>query len=289
MKTSKKISLLLFTVFTTSLVAQIQTTSLASVDVSSVQLDKVNVNDEIIDDNAIQSYTGSFVIKNGNLVFIPDDCTLNKTGVLLKDLSGKKFKAKKWLKRVKKSPNKRLDFITIKGVSSSNHPVIFSKKVTKPLKKAKIWSSGTSSAYLIAAQELYQHTIELRNKYNYFSVSVNEVDDPTLGKITEYSLFDSKCKKLTPEEIKNLSDKDLDGLNNSIKIGGDLLLKQAALTLLATQSTSEIASASIFDKIPMGKDAATAGVFQAAIVAQLPKIVSNLKESKKYIEQLRAE
>ena len=86
-----------------------------------------------------------------------------------------------------------------------------------------------------------------------------------------------------------MSDKELNGLNNSLKIGGGLLLKQAALTGLAALSTKEIATASPFQKITMGKDAITAGVFQAAIIAQLPKIVNNLKESKKYIEQLKAE
>ncbi len=264
-------------------------TNLNAVNLSEVNLDDVNIDSDIINDNSIQTYSGSFVNEGGKLVFKPNDCALNPTGLLLKSLNGKKFKAKKWLKKVKKTPKKELEYVLIKGVKAPNSPVIFVKKVTKPLKKAKSWSGGNSYLYLTAAQELYQKTIELRENYNLFSVDIKEVEDPTLGTITEYTLYDSKCNKLTPEQVKKMSNKELDGLNNSLKIGGGLLLKQAALTGLAALSTQEITTAGTFDKILMGKDAVTAGVFQAAIIAQLPKIIKNLKESKKYIDQLRAE
>jgi hypothetical protein len=214
---------------------------------------------------------------------------MNGQGMLLKDLDGGDFKSKKWLKEVEKSDNKIVDQVIVIGIKAPNEPVIFVKKATIPLKTVKTWSSGTASLYLGAAQELYQNTIKLREDYNLFSVSIEEVEDATLGKITEYTLYDNKCNKLSPDEIKKMSDKELNGLNNSLKIGGGLLLKQAALTGLAALSTNEIASAGMLDKIMMGKDAGTAGIFQAAIVAQLPKIVKNLEASKKYIEQLRGE
>ncbi|MEE9409052.1 MAG: hypothetical protein V3V28_13370 [Polaribacter sp.] len=289
MKTIKTfcIGLLLFSSLT--ITSQNFTSSLSSVDLSTVNLNNVNVNDEIINDNSIETYSGSFVIQNGNLVFKSNDCTLKASGLLLKSINGKKFRTKKWMKKVKKSPNKELEYILIKGVKSPSSPVIFVKKVSKPLKKAKSWSGGNSYLYLTAAQELYQKTIQLRENYNLFSVAIEEVEDPVLGKITEYTLYDSKCNRMSPEDIKKMSSKELNSVNNSLKIGGGLLLKQTALTALAALSTQEIATASIFDKITMGKDAITAGVFQAAIIAQLPKIISNLKESKKYIDQLKSE
>ncbi|QNM86291.1 hypothetical protein H9W90_03990 [Polaribacter pectinis] len=281
------LGILLFSCLT--IVGQNFTSNLSAVDLSTVDLNSVNVNDEIIDDNSIETYSGSFIIQDGNLVFKSDDCTLKGSGMLLKSISGKSFKTKKWIKKVKKEPNKEMQYVLIKGVKSSNSPVIFVKKVTKPLKKAKSWSGGSSYLYLTAAQELYKKTIELRENYDLFSVDIEEVDDPVLGKITEYTLYDSKCNKMSPDDIKKMSDKELNSVNNSLKIGGGLLLKQAALTGLAALSTQEIATASMFQKVTMGKDAITAGVFQAAIIAQLPKIVSNLKESKKYIDQLKAE
>jgi hypothetical protein len=264
-------------------------TNLNSVNLSEVNLDNVSIDNEIINDNSLETYSGSFFIEGGQLVFKSNDCTLNASGVLLKSISGKVFKSKKWIKKVKKEPNKELEYVLIKGIAVSNSPVIFVKKVTKPLKNTKTWSGGSSYLYLTAAQELYQKTISLRENYNLFSVAIEEVDDPALGKITEYTLYDTKCNKISPDQIKKMSDKELNGLNNSLKIGGGLILKQAALTGLAALSTQEIATASMFDKVLMGKDAVTAGVFQAAIIAQLPKIVSNLKKSKKYIEQLKAE
>ncbi|TXD48147.1 MULTISPECIES: hypothetical protein [unclassified Polaribacter] len=192
-------------------------------------------------------------------------------------------------KKVENSKNNELNYILIKGVKAQNSPVIFVKKITKPLKKAKYWSGGSSYLYLSAAQELYKNTIELRETYNLFSVDINEIDDPALGKITAYTLYDAKCNKMSSDQIKNLGSKELNDVNNSLKIGGDLLLKQAALTALAALSTQEITMANMMDKVLMGKDAITAGVFQAAIIAQLPKIVNNLKASKEYIEQLKAE
>jgi hypothetical protein len=266
-----------------------QESILTSINLSEVRLDDVSLDNEIINDNSLETYSGSFVIEEGKLIFKSNDCTLNSSGMLLKSINGKNFNTKKWVKKVKKESNKELEYILIKGIKASNSPVIFVKKVTKPLKNAKTWSGGSSYLYLTAAQELYQKTIRLRENYDLFSVAIEEVDDPELGKITEYTLYDSKCNKIAPEQIKKMSDKELNGLNNSLKIGGGLLLKQAALTGLAVLSTKEIATASTFQKITMGKDAVTAGVFQAAIIAQLPKIVNNLKESKKYIEQLKAE
>lgn len=288
----KKLTIICLGIFflsTYSISCQSTKTSLASVNLSEVNLNDVNIDKSIINDNSIETFSGSFINEGGKLIFKPNDCSLNPSGLLLKNFSGKNFKAKKWLKKVKKTNNKQLNYILVKGVKAPNDPVIFVKKVTKPLKKAKTWSNGNSYLYLTAAQELYQKTIELRENYNLFSVDIKEVDDPELGSITEYTLYDSKCNKIAPEDIKKMTEKDLDGLNNSLKIGGGLLLKQAALTGLAALSTQEIAAASMFDKITMGKDAVTAGIFQAAIIAQLPKIVKNLKESKKYIEQLKAE
>lgn len=269
--------------------AQNQSTDLNLVDLNKINLQAVNLNSEILNDNSIETYSGSFVNKNGKLVFISKDCTLKASGILLKKISGKSFKTKKWLKKVKKAPNKVLENILIQGIKAPNSPVIFVKKVTKPLKKAKTWSSGSSYLYLTAAQDLYKKTIDLRENYNLFSVSIDEVDDPVLGKLTEYTLYDSKCKKLSPEDIKKISNTELDGLNNSLKIGGGLILKQAALTALAALSTQEILTAGYAQKLLKGKDALTAGVFQTAIIAQLPKIIKNLKESKKYIDQLQAE
>lgn len=280
------LGILMLTCFVTT--AQ-STTALNAVDLNTVNLNSVNVNDEFIDDNSLETYSGILVIMDGKLVFKPNDCTLKGFGVLLKSISSKKFKTKKWIKRVKKAPNKKLKNVLIKGVKASNSPVIFVEKVTKPLKKVKTWSSGNSYLYLTTAQELYEKTIDLRENYNLFSVDIQEVDDPALGKITEYTLYDAKCNKMSPDDIKKMSNSELDNLNNSLKIGGGLLLKQAALTGLAALSTKEIATASAFGKVTMGKDAVTAGVFQAAIIAQLPKIVNNLKDSKKYIEQLRSE
>ena len=269
--------------------SQNKTANLNSVNLSEVNLENISLNSNFINDNSIETYSGSFVIEGEKLIFKADDCSLNSSGLLLKNLSGKKFKAKKWLKLVKKSQNKKLNYILIKGIKSPNSPVIFVKKVTKPLKKPRTWSSGNSYLYLTAAQKLYKKTIELREKHSLFSVDIQEIEDPSLGKITEYTLYDSKCNKLSPDQIKRMSDKELNSLNNSLTIGGGLLLKQAALTGLAALSTQEIATASMLDKIVMGKDALTAGVFQTAIIAQLPKIISNLKESKKYIDQLKAE
>jgi hypothetical protein len=259
------------------------------INLDDVNLENINIENEIINDNSIETYSGSLVIQNGQLVFKSNDCTLKNSGILLKSISGKKFKSKKWIKKVKKAKTNELNYILIEGVKAQNSPVIFVKKVTKPLKQAKYWSGGSSYLYLSAAQELYTKTIELREEYNLFSVDINEIDDPTLGKITEYTLYDTKCNKMTPDQIKNLGDKELNSVNNSLKIGGGLLLKQAALTALAALSTQEIATASMLDKVLMGKDAITAGVFQTAIIAQLPKIVNNLKASKQYIEQLQSE
>jgi hypothetical protein len=260
-----------------------------NLNLSNVNLNEVNLNGEFLDDNSLQSYSGEFIIQEGQLVFMPNDCSMNGAGMLLKDLNGGDFKTKKWLKEVESSENKIVNQVLISGVKAQNAPVIFVKKATIPLKPKKTWSSGTASLYLSAAQELYQNTIKLREDYNLFSVSIEEVEDATLGKITEYTLYDAKCNKLSPDEIKKMGDKELSGLNNSLKIGGGLLLKQAALTALAALSTNEILNAGMMDKILMGKDAGTAGIFQAAIVAQLPKIVKNLEASKKYIEQLRGE
>lgn len=256
---------------------------------SEINLNEVNLEREFLNDNSLENFSGEFIIKDGQLVFMPDDCSLKGSGVLLKDLNGGDFKTKKWLKEIGKSDDKMVDQVLIVGVKAPDVPVIFVKKVTIPLKSVKTWSSGTASLYLASAQELYQSTIKLREDYDLFSVLTEEVEDPTLGKITEYTLYDAKCNKLSPDEIKKMSDKELNGLNNSLKIGGDLLLKQAALTGLAALTTSEIASAGMLNKALMGKDAITAGVFQTAIIAQLPKIVKNLEESKKYIEQLRGE
>lgn len=248
-----------------------------------------NLEEEFINDNSLENFSGEFKIQDGQLVFMANDCSMRDTGMLLKDIDGGDFKSKKWIKEVQKSENKVVDQVLIVGIKSPSEPVIFVKKATIPLKTVKTWSSGTASLYLTSAQELYQNTIKLREDFNIFSVSIDEVEDPTLGKITEYTLYDTKCNKLSPDEIKKMSDKELDGLNNALKIGGGLLLKQAALTGLAALSTKEIASAGMLDKALMGKDAMSAGVFQAAIIAQLPKIVKNLEESKKYIEQLKGE
>ncbi|PQJ74555.1 hypothetical protein [Polaribacter gangjinensis] len=256
---------------------------------TAINLKEVNLGKEFINDNSLENFSGEFKILDGQLVFMPDDCSMRNSGMLLKDIDGGDFKSKKWIKQVQKSENKIVDQVLIVGVKAPDAPVIFVKKATIPLKSAKTWSSGSASLYLTSAQELYQNTIKLREDFDIFSVSIDEVEDPTLGKITEYTLFDSKCNKLSPDEIKKMSDKELDGLNNALKIGGDLLLKQAALTGLAALSTKEIASAGMLDKALMGKDAMTAGIFQAAIIAQLPKIVKNLEESKKYIEQLKGE
>ncbi|WP_299017102.1 hypothetical protein [uncultured Polaribacter sp.] len=280
-------AILLFTFF--GLKAQDLAKNLNNVNLDKVNLNKVNLDSEIIDDNSLDTYSGSFINRNGKLIFITKDCTLNSSGILLKNLSGKKLNAKKWLKKIKKSPKKELQNVIIKGIASPNAPVIFVKKISKPLKKVKSWSSGDSYLYLIAAQELYTKTIELRENYNLFSVAIEEIEDPSLGTITEYTLFDSKCNRMSPEDIKKMSNKELNKLNNSLKIGGGLLLKQAALTGLAALSTNEIASADYLTKLTAGKDAITAGIFQAAIIGQLPKIMKNLKESKKYIEQLKAE
>ncbi|NCT10351.1 MAG: hypothetical protein GW772_09785 [Flavobacteriia bacterium] len=256
---------------------------------SEINLNEVNLDKEFINDNSLENFSGEFKIQDGQLVFIPNDCSMRDTGMLLKDLDGGDFKTKKWLKKIEKSENKTVNQVLIVGVKSPDAPVIFVKKANIPLKSVKTWSSGSASLYLTSAQELYQSTIKLREDFNLFSVSIEEVEDATLGKITEYTLYDSKCNKLSPDEIKKMSDKELNGLNNSLKIGGDLLLKQAALTGLAALSTNEIANAGMFDKALMGKDALSAGIFQAAIIAQLPKIVKNLEASKKYIEQLRGE
>lgn len=253
---------------------------------SSADIDFEN---EVVDDNSITNFSGRLIIANNELYFQPNSCAYRNENFLLSGLNGKKFKHKKWIKRVKKSQHKYIDNVVLKGVKSSKNPVILVKKASKPLKKRKTWSSGQSALYLQAAQELYQRTIALREEYKVFSVNIEEVEDPVLGKVTEYSIYDKSCNKLTPEQIKNISDKDLNGLNSAVKIGGGLLLKQAALTGLAALSTNEIATCSYFEKIQCTKDAVTAAVFQTAIVAQLPKIVKNLKEAKKHIEQLKSE
>lgn len=280
----KNLFLITITYFFTSSLVCAQVANLSSVNLNEVKLDK-----DFIDDNSLEGFSGVFKIQENKLVFEPDDCALMGSTMLLKDINGKKFKSKKWLKKIKKTKNKELNQVSITGVKAPNAPVIFVKKSSIPLKSVKTWSNGNASLYLSAAQELYQKTIDLRENYKLFSVSINEVEDPELGNITEYTLYDSKCKKLSPDEIKKMSDKELNGLNNSLKIGGGLLLKQAALTGLAALSTNEIASASMLDKVLMGKDMATAGIFQTAIIAQLPKIMKNLESSKKYIDQLRSE
>lgn len=280
----KKLFFISIAYFFTGTVLLAQSTTLSEINLKEVNLDK-----EIINDNSLENFSGVFKIQDGQLIFMPDDCSMRDSGMLLKDIDGGDFKSKKWIKEVQKSENQTVNQVLIVGVKAPNTPVIFVKKATIPLKSVKTWSSGTASLYLTSAQELYQNTIKLREDFDLFSVSIDEVEDPALGKITEYTLFDSKCNKLSPDEIKKMSEKELDGLNNALKIGGGLLLKQAALTGLAALSTKEIASAGMLDKALMGKDAMSAGIFQAAIIAQLPKIVKNLEESKKYIEQLKGE
>lgn len=247
-------------------------------------------NNEIIDDNAMIDFSGEMVISDGELLFTSDNCAYKDQKYKLKGFNRKKFNHKRWKRIVNKAEDKILKNVLIKGLVSEDGTAVLVKKITRPLKKPKIvFGSSASGLYLKAAVELYEKTIELREKYKVFSVDIKEVEDPELGKVTEYSIYDSKCKKLTPEEIKNISDKDLDGLNNAVKIGGGLLLKQAALTGLAALSTKEIANANPLLKAAYGRNAGAAGIRQVAIIAQLPKIVKNLKESKEHIEKLRAE
>ena len=96
----------------------------------------------------------------------------------------------------------------------------------------------------------------------------------------EWENFTKHFDKVHSDFIVSLKETHPSITNNEIKLCAYLRMNL---------STKEIASAGMLDKALMGKDAMTAGIFQAAIIAQLPKIVKNLEESKKYIEQLKGE
>lgn len=248
----------------------------------------INFDDLIINSNTTADFSGNLILKGKQIIFKSNDCLLSTNEIALKSFENKEFKGKKLLKKLKKNKGVLRNAV-IKGILSDDKKSIAVKKVNSPLNNPRIWSEGVSSLYLAAATVLYQKTIDLRENYKVFSISVEEVEDASLGSVTEYSIYNQKCKKLSPDEIKNISEKELSALNASVEIGGGLLIKQAALLELAKQSAQELKQLGALKKIAPGKDAATATVFQAAIIGQLPKTVKNLQASKKYIEQLQAE
>lgn len=256
---------------------------LLTIHFSIVAQDDVNLDDLIISSNETEDFSGDLILEEKRLHFVSNNCFLKNNTISLENFNSKKIK-----KKLRKS-NNRINNVVVKGIISNDKNSISVEKINSPLKNPKKWSDGYSSLYVDAAVSLYHSTIELREKYKVFSISAEEVEDATLGTVTEYKIYDKKCRQLSPQEIKSITSEELSALNSSIKIGGDLLIKQAALLALANQSKAEIERLNMLKKVGATKDAVTAGVFQTAIVAQLPKIINNLKASKQYIEQLQSE
>ncbi len=248
----------------------------------------INLDDLIISTNEIEHFSGQLSLKENQVFFESSDCFLKGNTLSLEVNNNGKLKLKKWQRKLREN-NGFLKNVVVKGVLSQDKSLITVDKIDKPLNTPKRWSKGTSGLYLDSAVELYRKTIDLRENYRVFSISVEEVEDPNLGSVTEYTIYDKKCNKLGPEEIKKISSEELSALNASIKLGGKLLIKQALLIELSDQSSEEIKRLSTFNKITPTKDAATAGIFHGAILAQLPKIIKNLRASKQYIEQLQSE
>lgn len=248
----------------------------------------INLNELIINSNQVESFSGKLITEDKRLFFESNDCSLKSQKIDLKTFNDSRFNYNKWYKKVK-SKKGTYKNILIKGVLHRDKLFIDVKKIDAPLLNPKIWSKGVSALYLDEAVNLYKKTIELREKYKVFSISIEEVEDSNLGNVTEYTIYDKDCNELGPEEIKKITSEELNTLNASINLGEELLVKQAILVELSEQSLAEIDQLTALKKIASSKDAATASLFQTAILTQLPKIIKNLRASKQYIERLRAE
>ncbi|TXD48148.1 MULTISPECIES: hypothetical protein [unclassified Polaribacter] len=99
MRNFKLLYITLLFVGTYTSIAQEIATNLHTINLNDVNLKNVNIDNETINDNSIETYSGSLIVENGKLVFKSTDCTLNESGILLKSISRKKLKSKRWIKK----------------------------------------------------------------------------------------------------------------------------------------------------------------------------------------------
>jgi hypothetical protein len=250
--------------------------------------DDINYSDLIINSNIAENYIGNLTLENNEIFLKSKDCFLSNP-ILLTNSGNNSFNSKKWIKKLKRN-NGLIKNVILKGLLSDDKLKIDVIALGVPLDKSKRWTNNTvSGLYLDSAMSLYKEIINLRENYIVYSIAVEEVEDPELGSVTEYYIFDKNCNSLTREEIKSISQKDLGELNEAILKAGDLIVKQTALLALADKSVEEIKAGNTLEKIALGKDSATAAIYQAAILAELPQIANNLEATRKYIKQLQSE
>jgi len=247
---------------------------------------EVDVDDDlVIDESNFSEFKGNLFIKDNIIYFSATDCALISKGNI--KLNFEEKYEKKIKKKISKNDNK-LEQVSLVGLYK-NESINVKKVKTSYKEPTKNSGAQNVDLYVNKVFETYKEMKANIDEANYLTVVSNEINDPDLGMVTSNVYYNSECKVLTQQEVLELRPKALSSLTKSLEYLTTLLAKQAELTLLSNNASTELANLTGLKVLIASKNYSYANLVSKSMYFDIPKLISNLNKTKSKLEQLKNE
>ncbi|WP_179320194.1 hypothetical protein [Winogradskyella helgolandensis] len=259
---------------------------LLSVNATLFAQEEIDVNNDIIlEDSSIEKYSGNVVMNGDDISLETSSCEFSGNNIIKLEFDKKGLK--KWTKKLKRNDN-IVEGVTVVG--TFNDDIIEVKKIKTPFKAPKKDSGATHvDNYVNAVFEAYKRLKVAAEDANYIKVSTEEVEDATLGTVTEYTYYDSKCKELNEEELLALKPKALSSLGKTMNVIVELTDYQTQLSVLSASANTELETLTGLTVLTAQKNYLNAKLVSAALILEIPKVSANANKTKEILKQLENE